>query len=205
MFSSRSATVCAAIVFSVNLLACQIAEKEAPSKGVLSARPTVDGLARATAEDRKRRISNLEYELFVDIHSSTDAYRGESTIRFDLSDAQRDLTVDFEGHVILNLPGSDSGKAPLQVHFFGISSNPMMAMLVITAEGPPPGLGRVGQERFRLPVLPLTDVGHGQRAGALLFDHVLDDALVGVEEGDRAQSQPLHHQADLLAAMSGDA
>lgn len=63
-------------------------------------RAAVDALDRDTADARKARISNVAYNTYIDIASSEDELLGDVTIRFDLSDASADLTVDFTGGVV---------------------------------------------------------------------------------------------------------
>jgi len=65
-----------------------------------NARAAVDALDRDTADARKARISNVAYNTYIDIASSEDEFLGDVTIRFDLSDASADLTVDFTGGVV---------------------------------------------------------------------------------------------------------
>ena len=60
-------------------------------------RPAVDALDKTTADARKARISNLEYDALIDIASSEEEISGEVTIQFDLSDASSPLTLDFTG------------------------------------------------------------------------------------------------------------
>ena len=61
------------------------------------ARAAVDALDLATAEARKARISNLQYNALIDIASSEEEIAGEVSIQFDLSDAASDLSLDFTG------------------------------------------------------------------------------------------------------------
>jgi len=63
-------------------------------------RAAVDALDRDTADARKARLSNVAYNTYIDIASSKDEFLGDVTIRFDLSDASADLTVDFTGGVV---------------------------------------------------------------------------------------------------------
>ena len=91
-----------ALLFSVLLAACQ---QESGVRGTdeshgASTRPAVDALDRQTANERKSRIADLEYELFVDVQSSTEEFLGEVTIRFGLTDASSDLSIDFGGGTI---------------------------------------------------------------------------------------------------------
>ena len=82
-------SVLLALLAAILIAACQ------PDHGVpgthgtesVSTRPVTDALDRQTARMRKARLADLQYELFVDIQSSTDEFLGEATIRFDLADA----------------------------------------------------------------------------------------------------------------------
>jgi aminopeptidase N len=60
-------------------------------------RAAIDALDKETAFARKVRISNLEYDALIDIAESKEELVGEAIIRFDLSDASSDLTLDFTG------------------------------------------------------------------------------------------------------------
>ena len=58
--------------------------------------PPGPGIPRTLAEERARRISDLRYDLvFVIPESQAERVRGTVTIRFQLSDASRPLTLDF--------------------------------------------------------------------------------------------------------------
>jgi aminopeptidase N len=82
-----------------SLAACQPANTVADDveTKTISHRAAVDALDRQTADARTARVSNLSYELFVDVASSDEDHIGNVTIRFDLSDAADDLTLDFNG------------------------------------------------------------------------------------------------------------
>ena len=67
---------------------------------VVQARAAVDALDKVTADARKARISNLEYDALIDIAASDEALVGELRILFDLSDAGSDLTLDFAGGTV---------------------------------------------------------------------------------------------------------
>jgi len=91
-----------ALLFSVLLAACQQESgvRVTDESHGASTRPAVDALDRQTANERKSRIADLEYELFVDVQSSTEEFLGEVTIRFGLTDASSDLSIDFGGGTI---------------------------------------------------------------------------------------------------------
>ncbi len=63
-------------------------------------RPVVNALDYETAKLRAARIQDVEYDLNIDVHNDPDAFNGTVEIRFDLSDASSDLTIDFAGGVI---------------------------------------------------------------------------------------------------------
>ncbi len=65
-----------------------------------TARNVADALDRQTADSRKARVSGVEYELHVDVHSSMDWFSGEVTIRFSLTDPLSDLSIDFGGGTV---------------------------------------------------------------------------------------------------------
>jgi aminopeptidase N len=71
----------------------------------------MDALDKQTAIMRKTRIADLEYELFVDVHSDTDEFFGVATIRFDLSDASSDLRIDFGGGTVQEIHVNDAPVA----------------------------------------------------------------------------------------------
>ena len=66
-------------------------------------RPAVDALDKTTADARKARISNIEYDAYIDIAASEEDIIGELSARFDLSDAISDLTLDFTGGTVSSL------------------------------------------------------------------------------------------------------
>lgn len=76
-----------------------------------SGRAPADALDRDTADARKARISILEYEVFIDLVSSGDEFSGDVTLRFDLSDATTDLTIDFTGGSVIEMSVNDAQVA----------------------------------------------------------------------------------------------
>lgn len=68
----------------------------------------MDALDRVTADSRKARISNLDYEVLVDLVSSEAEFSGDVTLRFDLADADTDLTIDFTGGSVIELSVNDA-------------------------------------------------------------------------------------------------
>ncbi|MDH4054741.1 MAG: hypothetical protein OEY82_11075, partial [Gammaproteobacteria bacterium] len=88
----RSIALLATTSASLLLLSCQPAPP-------INARAAIDALDKITADDRKTRISNLEYDALVDV-TDDEALSGDVRILFDLSDASSDLTVDFAGGTV---------------------------------------------------------------------------------------------------------
>ncbi len=97
------------------LTACSTEKSTDPKvelETLTASRITVDSLDRATADDRKLRVSALTYDINIDIAQAqakdSKQFSGEVTIRFTLSDsgAKSDLTLDFGGgdvqQVIIN-------------------------------------------------------------------------------------------------------
>ncbi len=72
-----------------------------------SARTAVDALDRVTADARKARVANADYELFIDLHSNPDEFAGKARLRFDLNDNSSDLSIDFGGGTIRELRVND--------------------------------------------------------------------------------------------------
>ena len=88
----RSIALLATTSAALLLLSCQPAP---PVNG----RAAIDALDKITADDRKTRISNLEYDALVDV-TDEETLSGDVRILFDLSDASSDLTVDFAGGTV---------------------------------------------------------------------------------------------------------
>ncbi len=85
------------------LVACQ---RDRTDQGIgdtertTTSRIVADALNRQTADSRQARISGVEYDLYVDVYSSTDWFSGEVTIRFGLTDPSSDLSIDFGGGTV---------------------------------------------------------------------------------------------------------
>ena len=93
---------CAALAAIPSLMlvgACQPAPEPQSdaAPGSAAQRDVADALDRGTADARKARISELEYDVLIDVATGGDAFRGEARLRFDLADADSALTVDFSG------------------------------------------------------------------------------------------------------------
>ena len=114
----NSALFCSAI------LACLLASCDRDDSGrsagdapATATREVADALDYATASARKARVSDVEYDLHIDLHGREDAFTGEVTIRYDLSDAATDLTLDFGGGTVRDLRVNGT---PVQVTYNGL-------------------------------------------------------------------------------------
>jgi len=107
--NSRVCSILAALPVAILFVACQQDRGRSEIDGTESAlaRPVIDALDRQTANTRKGRISDLKYELFVDVHSSSEEFLGEATIRFDLADTSSDLSIDFGGGTVQEIRVND--------------------------------------------------------------------------------------------------
>lgn len=89
------------------LAALSACTQDAPESALESAppaqRPAVDALDRATAKQRAARVTNVRYDLHVDLAAADDEFSGRVVIAFDLSSASTDLTLDFSGGSIASL------------------------------------------------------------------------------------------------------
>jgi aminopeptidase N len=92
-------SVLAGLAVVILLAGCQrhTGSPDAIGSPANSPRPIADALDRHTADLRKERIANLEYELFIDVQSVDEEFLGTTRILFDLADASSDLTIDFVG------------------------------------------------------------------------------------------------------------
>jgi len=68
-----------------------------------STRPALDQLSQTQAMARKARVSEISYRLDLDLISLPDAYQGAVQLRFDLSDADSELEVDFTGGIVSDI------------------------------------------------------------------------------------------------------
>jgi aminopeptidase N len=101
------------------LAACQPDETDAGVAEIRSeARKNVDALDYQSAKTRAERISNVEYELYIDVHGQPDVFSGVATIRFALTDAARDLTLDFGGGSVIQLSVNGDATKPVYNDFF---------------------------------------------------------------------------------------
>ncbi|HWM28852.1 MAG TPA: aminopeptidase N, partial [Woeseiaceae bacterium] len=93
------------IILACLLAACQQDESGGGSgdSSNAAARENSDALDYATANARKARVSDVEYDLHIDLQGSEDAFKGEVNIRYKLSDSSTDLTLDFGGGTVQDL------------------------------------------------------------------------------------------------------
>jgi aminopeptidase N len=63
-------------------------------------RDVSDTLTQEYADSRKKRLSNIDYTLSIDLISVTDAYNGTVNLTFDLKSNEQNLTVDFTGGTV---------------------------------------------------------------------------------------------------------
>jgi aminopeptidase N len=115
-----------ALAFLALPLACLLAScqpDEAPpplpepaAAGV--ARPAIDSLDLATAQARKARIGDIDYDLTISL--DPDQFSGSVTIRFELASADdgSDLTLDFSGgQVLASTLNGDAAELPYNGFF----------------------------------------------------------------------------------------
>lgn len=109
-------------VVLISILACapaceseQVTHVPAASKDN-AARESVDALDRETAQRRKARLSGVEYAIGIDLRGGGDAFKGEITVGFDLSDVGSDLSLDFGGGTVRELRIND---APVPAQYNG--------------------------------------------------------------------------------------
>lgn len=109
--------LCALAVFS---LGCQSSQQTSTSPGAVdtAVRPAVDALDRATADSRDRRISELSYAATIDIASSEEEFSGEVLIRFELTNASSDLTLDFTGGALEAVTVNGASLSPAYNGYF---------------------------------------------------------------------------------------
>jgi aminopeptidase N len=102
---ARNSALFGSIILTCLLASCP-RDDSARSSGVSSnaaTRESSDALDYTTASARKARVSDLEYDLHIDLHGGEDAFTGEVDIRYQLSDAATDLTLDFGGGTVREL------------------------------------------------------------------------------------------------------
>lgn len=103
----RVARLVFASLFAIGILvSCQRSEtasSAAESSPPVAARPAMDSLDMATAQARKARIGDIEYQIDIVLDQGTEQFSGSVKILFELlpSDDGSDLTLDFGGGQVL--------------------------------------------------------------------------------------------------------
>jgi len=113
----RSLCLCTLAAF---LFGCQSSPQPSndPDDDNTAVRPAIDALDRATADSRDRRIRKLSYEATIDIASSEQEFSGETLIRFELTNASSDLTLDFTGGSLDNISVNGAQLSPAYNGYF---------------------------------------------------------------------------------------
>lgn len=88
----------------------------AANRELQDARPALDQLSQLEAMARKSRVSNVSYDLDIDLVSVADSYQGQVILQFDLNDTSAALDIDFTGGEITNV--SANGEA-IEVDYNG--------------------------------------------------------------------------------------
>jgi aminopeptidase N len=98
-----------ATILALMLAACaEESEQQVEPHIDQSSRAVADALDLDTAQDRASRVSNVRYDIFVDVVSRADEFAGDVRIAFDLADASSDLTIDFSGGSIASILVNDN-------------------------------------------------------------------------------------------------
>ena len=102
---ARNSVLFGSIILTWLLASCQQDDSSrSPGDPLNTAtRESSDALDYTTASARKARVSGVEYDLHIDLHGSEDAFTGEIDMRYELSDATTDLTLDFGGGTVRDL------------------------------------------------------------------------------------------------------
>jgi aminopeptidase N len=116
--SSRKCVLVGSIVLGCLLGSCRQDDSDRSSVDSSNAatRESSDALDYTTASARKARVSDVEYDLRIDLHGREDNFTGEVDIRYKLSDADTDLTLDFGGGVVRDL---EVNASPVPVAYNG--------------------------------------------------------------------------------------
>lgn len=100
MFMHKSSILFSFLIMTI-LSGCgeqELSSASAESENLsVSTRPALDQLSQAQAMARKARISEIRYNLYIDLVSLPDAYQGTVQIQFNLVDTASSLEVDFTG------------------------------------------------------------------------------------------------------------
>jgi hypothetical protein len=141
-----------ALCLDVMFVACLlVACQPAPSGGAGSApettsapREAVNALDRATAIRRKARASDVEYALHVDLERNGETFAGEVTIRYQLSDAASDLTLDFEDWTVVSTGAGEQEPAANGRSFWRFETTPEMSTYIFSKAMRPPSGAQAG-------------------------------------------------------------
>ncbi|MEX0963886.1 MAG: aminopeptidase N [Pseudohongiellaceae bacterium] len=88
--------------FAILILVGCSEQQTVPAPGAMSAgsqqpRPALDQLSQAQAIARKARVSNISYVMDIDLVGLADSYQGNVSSRFELTDNDAPLEIDFTG------------------------------------------------------------------------------------------------------------
>ncbi len=92
-----------ALIIAVLMLGCSPSTPETPATAASGPREADGALTRAHAEERAARVSEVSYGLEITLDPALDHFAGSVEIAFQLSDTERELTVDFVEGEIANL------------------------------------------------------------------------------------------------------
>ncbi|MEX2125706.1 MAG: aminopeptidase N [Woeseia sp.] len=107
---ARNCAFLASIILVCPLASCQQDNGSQPTSDtpVAAARKDADALEYVTADRRKQRLSGVEYDLNIDLQGGVDVFAGEASIRYELTGADADLTLDFAGGTVRELRINDA-------------------------------------------------------------------------------------------------
>ncbi|MCB1671297.1 MAG: aminopeptidase N [Pseudomonadales bacterium] len=109
---------CLTLLAGCNREAAPIASREPGNNQDIGkfARPALEQLSQSEALARRNRVSRLTYDLNIDLVSLPDSYQGAATLRFDLSDNDTPLDIDFSGG---NVSGISANGRNIDVNYNG--------------------------------------------------------------------------------------
>ncbi|MFT7295046.1 MAG: aminopeptidase N, partial [Pseudohongiellaceae bacterium] len=81
----------------INSAADSSIDSSAANSGDQDARPALDQLSQLEAIARASRVSNVSYDLDIDLVTAADSYQGQVILQFDLNELSSSLEVDFTG------------------------------------------------------------------------------------------------------------
>jgi len=134
-------------ILSAVLLLC--AWQEAPVT-----RAAVDALDKTTADVRAARVSDVSYDVSIDLSDGDEAFTGEVFIEFALSNAESDLTLDFNGGTLLEVKVNGEVISPEYNGFFITLPAEQLKTeqnLVVISYSRPYGHDGTGLHRFKDP------------------------------------------------------